>query len=182
MPNTSEKILYKILYALESWLEGGDYDEIVSYGRKLDALQKYLPREVKTSPHNRLHRYVLVKTKALDKCLHKDKPLVLKNRKYSSWTRNTEVAWSMLDVVDEEEDTRVVILQHKFSSSDILLNVPDTLNYIAKQGIEEAEAIADEYAHEQEVIIKNNFNNFKFTLKNIFVYEDEEGEWIYPNK
>lgn len=182
-----QQILINFSNTLELWLDGDNYNKAVKYGRKLDRLAKYLPHKLKINSYNLLYRGVFVKEKALQKCLEKEKPLVLKNRKYSSWTANIDTTRYILNSINSEEDEHGVILQRKFETNAALLDVPETLDFLV-QKLEKrfyqkkVEELADLYSPEQEIIIKNGTDNFKFTIKDIYAYEGEDkGDWIYPH-
>jgi hypothetical protein len=183
----ARKRMDKIADLVFNWtgLSAFNYQEAVKWGQKLEALVPYMPPVALQFPKNTLYRLVKVKKSAFDKAL-KGKPLILKNRKYSSWTYSIQAAKDFSDDVALHPDEVFVILRRTFTNSEMLLNVRELIKYLAKtEGYFEDEDLfsVQAYMQEKEIIVKNIKNDFKFTLKDIYKYMDAESEeWLSPKK
>jgi len=146
-------------------------------GEQLDKVIKVLkqkediPENVIKSPSNTLYRAVLV---ALN-VFKKEKPLKLKNRKYSSWTYDLEAAKEYGDKAfiraRDKRDFVLVILKRKFLNEEIMLNIPEACRWV-----DFPSHLATE---EKEIIVKNVNKNFLFQVGEIILYKKEpSGVWI----
>lgn len=154
--------------ALKAWMEGNNYSKAVKWSRMLDKFIHYLPPKVREVPANIiLYRGIHVAKTAFEKLTERDKPLVLKNRKYSSWTADIRIA---KDFASMPSSSKIgVVLGHKFLKEDLLLDVQKVFKYL---GLEDQ--INQE---EKEIIVKNGNKDYKFTPKDIVLYQDEWNRW-----
>lgn len=159
-----------MIYALKKWIKGDNYAKAVKWGKILNKLVHYLPAEVREVPteNTMLYRGVHVKKEAFDKLLQSDKPLVLKNRKYSSWTTDRGVAKSFGGSGIPEALTGVV-LGRKFSKQALLLDVDKVAIYLGM--------LDDIDRNEHEIIVKNGNIDYKFTAKDVVAYKETRGWW-----
>jgi hypothetical protein len=160
---TSETYFFKIMrQMLQKWVDADNYSKAVKWGQMLDKMMQHLPAEIREMPENiMLYRGVRVNGVAFDKLLQYDKPLILKNRKYSSWTTDLEVAKSFGGGIIPKGLTGV-ILGRQFQKQVLLLDVNRVAEYLH---------IANELMQEHEIIVKNSNVNYKFMLKDIIMYK-----------
>jgi hypothetical protein len=170
--------LQELTTAFENWVIGDNYTRAVKWGRQLDRLRPYMPEEAKNSPTHKLFRLIIVKQSTLDKVLNNEKPLMLKNRKYSSWTPSTRAANRFTKYRDLDSNQAYVILQKTFSDDEIIVNIPELMRYLHQKGkIDSYEYIEDE----QEIIVKR-IHDYEFTIKNIGLWKNSDtGKWMRPS-
>lgn len=168
----------RIAEALRNWGGGGNYEKAAKWGRKLEQLLPYMPAETKQAPTNTLFRLIIVKQPLLDKILNENKPLILKNRRYSSWTSSARAAAQFTKNRHLSRNEAYVILQKTFTPNEILVNVFELASYLSKRGL----MPIYEYMHdEQEIIVRNTSNDYKLTLKNIGLWKNyDTGKWVRP--
>lgn len=161
------------------WLQGSTYTKTLKIGKKIEKLISYMPSKVQKSPTNTLFRVMLVKEPLFEKLLTQNKPLILKNRKYSSWTYDFKGIKGLgtIKYIEKGKGFIPVVFQKTFEDNEILLNLTATLKYLQKWGRD----LPFEYEHtlniEREIIVKNSGDIFKFTCDNIYAYRDKK--WIF---
>lgn len=164
--------------ALTSWGNGNNYEKAVEFGKQLEKLEPCMPAETKQSSTNKLFRLIVVAQSLLDKVLHEDKPLILEDRRYSSWTTSARASSNFAKNRLLDENQAYVILQKTFTPSEIMVNVLRLAQYLNRKG----EIRVYEYMHdEQEIIVKNIHNDYKFTLKNIGLWKNKQTRWAKPH-
>jgi DUF2075 family protein len=163
-------------------LESGhqNYKLAIETGKTIEALSKYLPERLKKSPTTTLYRFVEISLPLFKKVRRNKKQAVLRNRKYSSWS------YSLNDVKEFGEDLGVyepdyvgVILKRTFSDNQILLNIPEYLDFFPN--------LSKSTEREKEIIVKNASKDFRFTIKDIHEVmnynaadQEEEDELVGP--
>lgn len=161
-----------ITQVLEQWAIGGNYSKAVKWGQMLDKAVHFLPPEALGLPDQaiKLYRGVHVDETAFQKLLEKDKPLILKNRKYSSWSADFNVAKSFASFPSQNKVG--VVIKRTFPKKDLLLNVQQLAKYLR---------IKDKVdSDENEVIVKNGNKDYKFTLKDIALFQRKWHIWEKP--
>lgn len=167
--------LRKIASIMEKWLEGDNYEKTVKWGEQLDQLRNDIPKEALQAPHT-LYRLVIVKEAAFNKLINFDKPLILEDRRYSSWTTSVKAAQDFAQHRRAHEDEVKVILRKIFTSNKILVNVIPLMEYLLSSNL--IEYIDDYIKEEKEVVVKNMHNDYKFTSKNIEYFQPyKERTW-----
>lgn len=165
----------KIAAVLQNWIEGDTYAKTSKWGRRLEDLKAFMPPEALTLSSNTLYRGIRVKKQAFDKLLTRGKPLILKNRRYSSWTPEIKLAKHFAERSSNDEVG--VVFRRTFSSDEIVVNVMKLQHILDMQELEEA------FGRKRwpEIIIKNINNDYRFTLKDIYAYFDPQTKkWIKP--
>lgn len=173
----NEELTEKVASALSEWLEGHNYDKAVKYGKMLDKLASQIPDKFKKSPTNTLYRLVMVK-KAFFEKIKKGAPLILRNRKYSSWSYNLKSTMYVKDLTEKlAKDYVMVVLQRKFSDNQILINVAPLVDFLSDYFIDNWTTL-DMVKAEKEIIVKNSSDDFKFKPEEIYAYKLEpDGTW-----
>lgn len=161
-----------ISYALEQWTLGYEYSKAVKYAKQLDKLSSYLPKKFYKAPRL-LYRAILVAPKAFER-IKQGKPLILKNRKYSSWTTNITAAQHFADNSENSKNYIRVVLRKTFTPDEILLNIEKLGMYLYEYNKFKYPRMLQE---EQEVLIKNPIVNFRFTPENIYKYSEKHYKW-----
>lgn len=170
----------EIKEAYEKWVDGDNYARAVKWGRQLDRLKRYMPEQALQFPTNRLFRLIIVKQNVLDKVLRKEKPLILKNRKYSSWTTSARAAAKFTEKRYLSDDEAYVILQKTFTPDEMLVNIPELMRFLNKQGT--GVDLYDYILDEQEVVVRNIKNDYKFGIENIGLWKTLETKWLRPSQ
>lgn len=162
-------ILENARLALSNWVREDNYTKAVKAGAILERSLSALPEDVKQSPSNTLYRALLVQPKMWTK-IKQGKPLILKNRKYSSWTYDLKAAKEFANRKDTMIAT-AVILRRTFKDENILLNVIPAVKFLH---------IKSNYyiAKEKEIIVKNVQKDFTFKPSEIYLHEGLGG-WKY---
>lgn len=166
------KNLDKITEALKVWIDASNYNKTTYAGKLLERLRSYIPEEFFKSPSNTLYRAVSITPKALEK-LKRGEPVVLKNRRYSSWTYDPQAALAFGNTQLRGGTNPIVVLKKMFSSNEIFLNVYEFGLYLADR-LKVYRHILDD---EKEIAVKSASKDFKFTKNDIYRYLPGKGKW-----
>lgn len=152
---------------IEKWLKGifNNKQKALEAGKELEKFRPQLAEKYKISPSNTLYRCVLVKQDVLKK----NKPLVLENREYSSWTYDVNRAKRYCDSgVYVRKGYPAIILKRIFSNSEIFLNMEQLSKALFISSL----------ADEKEIVVKNIKKNFTFQPNEIILIKEEDrGPW-----
>jgi hypothetical protein len=177
----------KLVKAFVSWVID-DNDEKAAKGARLEKYSANLPIEFKRAPSNLLYRCILVSDSLLEKVKTQDKPLVLRNRKYSSWTYDLQAAKNFSEAAQHYLTTfekTFIILRKSFPSNQIILNIEAFGRYLGEQSIDtqkqfrgiERFYVAIHVAQiEKEIAVKNISSDFTFVKHNILFYK-QDNQW-----
>lgn len=171
---------YDIKSELEGWLYADSYDQRLKYAERLEKLVKYLPIECRMSPTSTLYRCIAVDVSLVAKVLADKKSLSLEeeDRKYSSWSYNQKSAEQFGNYIApdfyNEGKRMLVMLRRNFSNDQVLLNVPEASRVLGIYGTLSQD--------EQEIIIRNTAQDFKFDRHDIYLLKREKGSWFAVNR
>lgn len=170
-----ERIFERMYQAFHFWMGGSNYEKAVKWGQLLDKLTPYMPTDVKSSPKTTLFRLIAIDQAAFNK-MRENKPLVLENRMYSSWTTSAKSAMNFAEGFNTEPNQVLVILKKTFNKKDVLVNIEQLHSFLLAKGkpVQQYSDAVDE----KEIIIKNAHRDYQFTAKNISRYQDEDGKWV----
>lgn len=176
------RFLDNVRQAAVGWLEGDNYKKAAVYGRRLNRFRKYFPPEVVHVPSLTLYRLIKVRNTAFDKCLKDSKPLILKDRRYSSWTWDLENAQ---DFAGNDLDYTNIIFAKTFSPDDIVANIPALFNFLSEEIDQQPPAVREPIPkgllniakREYEAVVRNSSDDYKVTAKDILEYRRPSGGW-----
>jgi hypothetical protein len=174
--------LNKLVELIETWIKSSNHEKAEELGEQLEKFIPEMPSEALEVPSTTLFRVVKVKSDAFDKLLEEDKPLILKNRKYSSWTYSAEAVEQFAEEnLRYKPDEVQVILRKVFKPNEIFINVVSLMEYLLSSDL--IPSIENYVQDEKEVIVKNAYNDFTFTLRDIALYQRSgDKNWTKPIK
>jgi len=175
--------LNDIAIVLYKWLEGDNADKAEKYGDQLYTLRRHMPEEVFKIPFiagSTLYRVMLVQDEVLDRCINEHKPIILKNREYSSWTYFPRAAEDF--GFDLEEPGFTLTIFHLETSewhSFEIINILRLLEFLISKDVRGAESHKANYESEREIVLRNTSKSFEFRRDNIYEYRDAQDNWSH---
>lgn len=156
---------------VDIWMAYENYESAEDAAEQLAQYYRIIPDEFKKAPEavgNIFYRATAIRQSLFDKIQNgEDRPLILRNRKYTSWT------WDLIAAEDfgrekseKVHDAAIVIFQKEFPK--IFLNVTALNRYFSlRRGL----------FGEKEVIIRSQYKDLELTPKDIYSYL-HANEWF----
>lgn len=180
MSELMEGHLDEFVELLDAWLYEDDPKEANQIGEQMSSLIQYVPSECKVAPPI-LYRAIAISNSLLHKIKNEERSsIILKNRKYSSWTYNEGSAMSFAFHMQPPKRATNVILKKRIPPSSILLNVYKFIRYMSKKATTpifdtETRSVAFQ---EKEIIVQTS-STFEIKPQDIYIVMDiKHSKWI----